>query len=118
MDEVESVLQKSATVTLDGNGNGTVDFDVDNAWQRWVIDSVRVKTSQGNTQTPYPLAEVFNGPIASAFSEGATFTGNQDTFRGRVDLDAGSELHVVWTGGVPGSVATARVTGKKYTRIS
>lgn len=118
MDETESLLSKSGTVTLDGSGNGTIDFSVDHAWQRWEIDSINVKTSQASTQTPYPTAEVFAGPIAAAFSEGASWTGNQDTFSGRVDLDAGTDLHIVWTGGVPGSIATARLHGKKYSRNS
>lgn len=117
-EEVEAYLNKSGNVKLDGNGNGTVDLDVDNAWQRWEIDQIVVSTNQGSTQTPYPTAEVFAGPIAPVYSQGATWTGNQDTFRGRVDLDSGSELHVVWSGGIPGTVGTVRVHGKKYTRIS
>ena len=118
MAEREGNLSVADNVTLDSNGNGTIDFDVDNAWQRWVIDSIVVSTSQGSTQTPYPTAEVFAGPISPVFSEGATWTGNQDTLAGRVELDQGSELHVVFTGGIPGTVATARVRGKRYTRVS
>lgn len=119
MEEIEGYLDVSASVVLDSSGSGTVDFDVDNSWQRWVVDSVRVKTNQGDFQTPYPSAEVFSGAaIADRFSQGKSWTGNNDVFRGRVDLDSGSEMHVVWTGGISGTIATARVTGKRYTRIS
>ena len=118
MHEEPGYLNESDNVVLDSNGNGTVDFDVDNAWQRWVIDSIVVSTSQGSTQTPYPTAEVYAGPIAPPFSQGASWTGNQDTFKGRVDLDSGSELHIVWKGGIPGTTATARIHGTRYTRTS
>lgn len=118
MQEDEGDLNEFGKVKLDASGNGTIDFDVDNAWQRWVIDSIVVSTSQASTQTPYPTAEVFAGPIAPPFSQGATWTGNQDTFKGRVDLDSGSELHVVFTAGIAGTIANARIHGKRYTRIS
>jgi hypothetical protein len=118
VDEVEGYLNKAGTVTLDGSGNGTLDFDVDHAWQRWEIAQIVVSTNQPSNQAPYPTAEVFAGPIAPVYSQGATWTGNQDTFSGKVDLDAGTELHVVWTGGLPGSIATARIHGKKYSRTS
>lgn len=118
-DEIQGYLNKAGNVVLDSNGNGTIDFSVDNAWQRWEIDSVVVSTSQLSTQTPYPTAEVFEGPTTSpVFSQGASWTGNQDTFRGRVDLDSGSELHVVFTGGIPGTTATVRVHGTRYTQVS
>lgn len=119
MQEVEGDLNESGNVKLDSNGDGTVTFDVDNSWQRWVIDSIPVGTSQLSTQTPYPTAEVFAGPGPfPPYSQGATWTGNQDTFTGRVDLDSGSTLFVVWSGGISGTIATARVHGKRYTRIS
>lgn len=117
-DEIEGELHKYDSVILDSNGDGTIDFSVDNAWQRWVIDSVRVTTSQLSTQAPYPTAEVFAGPISPGFSQGATWTGNNDTFRGKAEIDVGGELHVVFTGGVPGSRAYARVYGKRYTQRS
>lgn len=116
--EIEGLLEKSASIVLDSNGNGTIDFDVDNAWQRWVVDSTRVTTNQSSKETPYPTAEVFNGPIAPRFSQGKTRTGNDDTFHGRADLDSGGEFHVQFLGGIPGIIATARVFGKKYTRIA
>lgn len=119
MTEIEGYLDESSQVVLDGSGNGTVIFDVVNSWQRWVVDSVRVKTTQGDTETPYPSAELYSGPgIFDRFSQGKTWTGNNDVFQGRLDLDSGSELFVIWTGGIPGTLATARVTGKRYTRIN
>lgn len=118
MHEVEGNLAEYGSVVLDSNGNGTIDFDVDNAWQRWEIDTVRVSTNQPDNLTPYPIAEVFAGPISPGFSQGATWTGNSDTFKGTVEIDSGSELHVVFTGGPAGYTAYARVYGKRYTRRS
>lgn len=118
MQETEGDLYKHGSIVLDTNGNGTIDFAVDNAWQRWVVSSVRVSTSQGASQTPFPTAEVFAGYIAPGFSQGATWTGNSDTFTGEVRCDAGTDLHVQFTGGPPGVTAYARVYGKRYTRIS
>lgn len=116
--EVEGILNVSGHVTLDANGNGTIDFEVQNAWQRWVVTEIPVSTSQNSSTPPYPTAEVFAGPISPAFSQGATWTGNQDTFRGTVHVDQGTDLHVVFSGGVPGSVAYARPAGRRYTRVA
>lgn len=115
MSEIQGLLNKSGSVILDSNGDGTIDFSVDNAWQRWEVESVVVSTSQPSSTPPYPTAEVFAGPISPAFSQGATWTGNQDTFTGIADVDDGTDLHVVFTGGIPGTTAIARVHGKKIT---
>lgn len=118
VDEVQGYLNEAGKVTLDSNGNGTVDFSVDNAWQRWDIREIVVSTNQASNQIPYPTAEVFAGPISPAFSQGASWTGNQDTFTGEVKIDQGNDLHVVFSGGIPGTIATVRVHGNRYTRIS
>lgn len=116
--EVESILKKTGQVTLDSNGNGTIIFDPDSANQRWEIHNVVVSTNQSSTTTPYPTAEIFIGsPTSPGNSKGATWTGNQDTFSGDVPMNAAEEMFVVFTGGVVGSVAFARVTGFKYTRV-
>jgi hypothetical protein len=49
-------------------------------------------------------------------ADGATWTGNQDTFRGRFVMDAGTDLMVSFTGGVAGSVATVVVEGDNELR--
>jgi len=117
MPEVQGQLAKFGSIVLDSNGNGTIDFDVDHAWQRWEVESVRVSTSQNSNQTPYPTAEVFAGPISPGFSQGASWTGNSDTFTGLVHVDVGNELHVQFTGGIPGTTAFARIYGKKFSGV-
>lgn len=118
MAEIDGNLAKYQSVVLDSNGNGSIEFAVDNAWQRWVVDSVRVSTSQVATQTPFPSVEIFTSAQSPGFSQGATWTGNSDTFTGEAHTDVGSDLIVSFTGGIPGSTAYARVYGKRYTRIS
>lgn len=118
MREDQGLLEVSATVILDSNGDGTIDFGVQNAWQRWEVTTVVVSTNQAKNQTPYPVAAVYAGPIAEPYVQGVSWTGNQDTFSGVVNVHEGSDLHVVWTGGIAGTVAKARVYGTRYTRMS
>jgi len=118
MIEVEGELAIAGKIILDVNGNGTIDYDVSGAWERWVITRVRVKTSQLATDAPYPTCEVFCGPVSDAYSQGATWTGNSDTFDGEVRMDSGLELHVVFTGGIPGTIASAILSGRKYTQVA
>jgi hypothetical protein len=115
--ELTAQLKKVGRVVLDASGNGTLYFDPDNANQRWEVTGVVVSTNQGLT-TPYPVATLFVGPETSpGNNQGATASGNQDTFgSGCIDVGNADTLAVVWTGGVPGSTAFAQVTGSKYTR--
>ena len=111
-----AILKKSQSVTLDGNGNGTLYFDPDNANQRWEVTGVVISTNQGLV-TPYPLCSLFVGPETSqANLQGQSASGNQDQFTGCTDVGAADELVVVWQGGVAGTVASAQVSGTKYTR--
>jgi hypothetical protein len=115
--ELEALLKKNGSVVLDASGNGTLYFSPDNANQRLEVTGVVVSTNQGLT-TPYPVATLYVGPETSpGNNQGATASGNQDTFgSGVIDVGNAQELAVVWTGGVPGSTAYAQVTGMKYTR--
>jgi hypothetical protein len=99
------------SVTLDGSGNGSVSFDVRSSNQRYVVGFITVSTNQASTTAPYPTATVYEGPQQAGMADGATWTGNQDVFRGRFVMDAGTDLTVAFTGGVAGSVATVVVEG-------
>lgn len=99
------------SVTLDSSGNGTVQFDVRSSNQRYVIKYVTVSTNQAQTTAPYPTATVYEGVQQAGLMDGATWTGNQDTFTGRFVVDAGTDLLVAFTGGVAGSIATASIEG-------
>lgn len=126
--EVPARLRKSLTTQLDANGRGTVTFDTDHANQRWVITSVFVSTNQPSQSTLVPYAtSALNTTDISQMSPGNQFgqswTGNNDTFTGPIDVGPCDFYSVIWgppTGqsGAPlaGVIATAVVQGTKYTR--
>lgn len=109
-------IRRRLSVTLDGSGNGAVTFNVRHANQRWRIEYVTVSTNQASTTAPYPTATIYEGPQQAGMSDGATWTGNQDTFRGRFVMDACTDLTVAFTGGVAGSVATVVILGTNELR--
>lgn len=104
--------RRRLSVTLDGSGNGQVQFDVRSSNQRYKIKYVTVSTNQALTQQPYPTVTTYNGSVQSpGLSEGATWTGNQDTFHGQWIIDACDDLIVAFVGGVAGSIASAIIEG-------
>ena len=108
-------VRRRASVTLDGSGNGTVTFGVTySANHKWVISDIIVATSQSQTTAPYPTATAYLTGQQVGVSEGATWTGNQDTMRGQIEMDGGTDLTVAFTGGVAGSTATAIIEGDSY----
>ncbi len=98
-------------VTLDGNGNGNVAISIDNTNVRWVIDKVSVETNQAANTSPIPRCVFRMGDPVSGTFLGGTESGSLDTGDGRAILFAGDTMYAVWSGGVPGSIATATVTG-------
>lgn len=120
--ETVSALKKSAQVTLDANGDGILTWDPDNASQRWVISAVTVSTNQASGSTPVPVAVIaLNAADPAAVSAGnvraTTPNGNLDTLWGRsIEVGPCDFLSVAFTGGVPGSMASAVITGTKHTR--
>jgi len=126
--EVESQLKKSGQVTLDSNGNGVLTFDPDNARQRWVVEQVVVSTAQSSTATVVPQAIIALNTVTVATlsmgnQRGASWSGNQDTFTGNVDVSPADYLTVAFTcpagqspAALAGVVASAIVTGTKHTR--
>lgn len=109
-------IRRRLSVTLDASGNGSVQFNVRHANQRWIIGYINVTTNQAPTTAPYPTATVYEGPQQAGMADGATWTGNQDTFRGRFVMDACTDLIVAFTGGVVGSVATVIIEGTNELR--
>ncbi len=129
--EAEGQLIQAGQVTLDSSGNGVLTFAPANARQRWVVQSVVVRTNQAVTATVIPVATVAkNTTIASQLSQansrGQSWSGNQDVFTGQVDISPADYLSVLFTpppGATAGQIATlagviayATVTGTKYTR--
>ena len=116
--ELRSKLRLSDNVTLDGSGNGSVLLTPDNDSQRWEVTRIAVRTTQAPTQTPFPQAELFDTivPVASA-SYGATASGHNDVFDtsgNPIDIGSQDSVLIVWTGGIPGTVATAAIRGYKF----
>jgi hypothetical protein len=107
-------LAAAGTVTLDASGNGQIPFDVYSANHRWVIKGIVASTNQASTQTPYPTVTVYLGAVQQGQSSGASWTGNQETFAGNIDMGCADTLFVNFTGGVAGSIATARISGTNY----
>lgn len=128
--ETPGILKKSGQVTLDANGMGTLTFDPDNGNQRWVISSVVVSTNQSATATTVPVATLaLNtlslGTMSAGNQRGATWSGNNDTFAGAMDVGPGDYVSVLFSpppgksgAALAGVIASAVVTGTKYTRRS
>ncbi len=129
--ETEGQLLQAGQVTLDSSGNGVLTFEPANARQRWVVQSVVVRTSQAVTATVIPVATVAKNTmivsyLSQANSRGQSWSGNQDVFTGQVDISPADYLSVLFTpppGATAGQIATlagviayATVTGTKYTR--
>ena len=126
--ETESQLKKTGSVTLDANGNGTIIFDPDNARQRWIVEQVAVKTNQSSTATLVPIAQIALNTVdvtilSAGLYFGASWSGNQDTFRGSIDVGPCDFLTIAFSpppmqsgASLSGVIAYATVTGSKYTR--
>ena len=126
--ETAGQLLQAGQVKLDSNGNGVLTFEPSNARQRWVISSVVVSTNQAATATQVPVATVCkNTAVVSNLSQGnnrgQSWSGNQDTFAGEIDISPADFLSVLFSpapgqSGSPlsGVIAYATVTGTRYTR--
>lgn len=127
--ETQGLLKKSGQVTLDANGNGVLIFDPDSANQRWVVDTVVVTTNQPGTATTVPTCTIaMNTTQLSTMSpgnqRGSTWSGNQDVFtNANMDIGPCDFLSVIFSplqgtsgAALNGVIATAVITGTKYTR--
>lgn len=129
--EVEYQLKKSGSVALNSAGNGTLIFDPDNAHQRWVVRNIAVRTNQSSLATLVPIAQVaVNTADITVLSAGnyfgGTWSGNQDSFSGELDLSPCDFLTVAFSPppGTPaaqalslsGVICYATITGSKHTR--
>lgn len=126
--ESEAQLKKSGNVTLNSAGQGTIYFDPDSARQRWVVNTIVVTTNQAFNAGTVPTVDVaLNSNDITTMSDGnrrgATWSGNQDTYEGHIDVGSGDFLSIIF--GPPagqsgtslaGVICTAVVTGVKYNR--
>jgi hypothetical protein len=126
--ETSTLLKKSGTVTLDADGYGILTFDPDNANQRWEVTEIIVSTNQnvGAAVVPVVMLGLNTTSLATMSpgnSQGQTWSGNQDTFTGVMNVGPCDFVAVIFApppgmSGTPmaGVLATAIMTGNKYTR--
>lgn len=126
--ETQSQLKKSGTVTLNASGQGTIYFDPDSARQRWVVDTVNVSTNQAFSAGTVPTVTLaLNSTDITTMSDGngrgSTWSGNQDTWTGSIDVGPADFLSIIFappTGqsgtSMAGVICSAVVTGVKYNR--
>lgn len=126
--EVSGELKKSGQVRLNAFGDGVLIFQPDSGSQRWEVTSVVVATDQDVTATVVPIATLaINTVTLSTMSagnqRGASWSGNNDTFVGKINIGPSDFLTVLWSPApgqdltpLIGVTASAVVTGTKYTR--
>lgn len=106
-------VRRRKSVKLDASGNGSVQFEVFSANHRWLIYEVVVNVSGASPGT-FPQVTLHVGSNSAGLSEGASWTGNQETFQGQIEMNAADDLSVDFTGGTPSQVATAIIEGVNY----
>ena len=124
--EVSGILKRSGMVTLDSNGNGVISLSPQNSRQRWIVTGVFVTTNQGQTAIPVPIATVsLNGvhfgrsiAISPGASISASWSGNQDTFTGNLDVGPCDQLQIIFQSGIPATIGYANVRGQYFTRTA
>lgn len=126
--ETEAQLKKSGSVRLSATGQGTITFDPDTARQRWVVTGIVVKTDQAFNAGTVPTVTLgLNANDITTMSDGnnkgQTWSGNQDTWSGEIDVSPADFLSVIFsppTGmagtSLNGVTCTAVITGVKYNR--
>lgn len=103
-------LTDTASVTLDGSGNGSVTFGPKHPRQAWRVNSVSVQVS---TNTKEATAQVYRGTV----SPGSRISGSISGSTGDTDADLnehlwpGEYLTVKWTGGDAAARATVTYSG-------
>lgn len=102
-------LQESASVTLDGSGNGTVSIGPSSQFQIWNVTNEGCNVTS-NTNEPVFKLYKSSGISAGAFLGGSN-QGSNDSASIDVTLYSGMKLTGVWTGGDAGATATLALQG-------
>lgn len=104
-------LAVSASVTLDGSGNGTVTLGPQLPGVAWSPSSCAVLV-QPVSATVVSQFQLYNGPAQPGNFIGGTYTGDSNSTGLTVPpMYAGAVLTGVWSGGNPGATATMTLTG-------
>jgi hypothetical protein len=102
-------LDAFGSVDLDGSGYGTVELAPE-SFRTWTVTAINVATDQGPTETPVPRCKVYRGSVGGTVVA-QTWMGNGSTATGSTTVQPSQPLVIEWTGGVPGSRATAWLDG-------
>jgi hypothetical protein len=126
--ETQAQLKKSGSVVLNALGRGAIYFDPDTARQRWVVSTVIVKTNQEFIAGTVPTVTLaLNSNDVTTMSDGngrgSTWSGNQDTWTGEIDVSPADFLSVLIAPpegmdgtSLAGVTCSAVITGVKYNR--
>jgi hypothetical protein len=106
---MNSLLQQSGQVTLDGNGYGTITFRP--AGESWHINYVSVKTTPITIQA---IVRVYLDQIGDVFKQDESFSGSSgDTSDNEYDITDGRALIIEWSQGGAADIATAVIRGTR-----
>lgn len=109
-----SIDPGTATVVLNGSGNGMAHIGPVGSSEVWSPASASVSVS---TNVNEAMCKIYVGDSAiPANFRDSTLSGSTGDSTGRVSgapVKLGSFIWAVWSGGDPGSVATLNVTGMK-----
>lgn len=106
-------LTKTASVVLNGSGNGTASIGPTITNEVWNVGVASVSVA---TNTNEATCRIYAGASAAqnTFVDGTTWGSTGDStsnFAGPVYL--GQQVFAVWTGGDPGQTATLVITGTR-----
>lgn len=110
-------LAEYAQVTLDVNGTGAVQIGPDKFNESWQIDvcAVNVNVPSASKQSRFTIYKGSSTAITSLVN--GTYSGNFDSDTAfNQTLKSGNIYTCVWTGGVPGAVATVVFHGTRIYR--
>lgn len=105
-------LDESASIQLDGSGNGAVTIGPAYSYQVWTPTQINVQVSSNTSE---PVFKYYRGrSIGLTNFLGGTYTGSNDQsdISGQI-LQAGDVFLCVWTGGDPGAFASVSLNGTK-----
>ncbi len=105
-------MQYSQSVTLDGSGNGQVQFGPTRT--TWIVKRASVRTS---TAVNMPTAVLYRGTVnpGSIISDTYSGSGDTDSDINEEPLYPGQFYTCRWTGGDAGALATISYSGTEET---
>lgn len=103
-------LDVQGSVTLNGSGYGVLTLQPP-GYRTWTVTAMNVRTDQGPAVTPVPQCTVYLGGLGGRIIA-QTYMGNRSTAGGAPEVvQPTQQLVFEWTNGVPGSRATAYLSG-------